>query len=61
MVTREEAIRRAGELTAQMHIHRDSLSGADAAREADTPTGPSIAQLEIDIRADRARRTREAS
>ena len=55
-VTREEAIRQAGEIAAEMYLHTDSLTVEEAAREAYTPTGPSVAELEADIRADRARR-----
>jgi hypothetical protein len=53
VTTRDEAIERAARALADGIALRDSLTPADAARAAWTPGGPSIAELERQIRADR--------
>lgn len=54
MPTREEALDAAARILADGLALRDSMSPADAARAAWTPGGPSVAELEQRIRADRA-------
>lgn len=49
-----ECVDEAGAVFAQALIARDALSVEDAARAAWTPTGPSIAELEAEIRGSRA-------
>lgn len=61
MTINDTAIREAGQIIAEAAALRDSLSVEEAARQAYTPTGPSIEQLEERIRAQRARRIGAAS
>lgn len=55
MVTREQAVAAAGRIYALAVTRRDSLTAAQAAREAACPGGPSVPDLEDRIAADRAR------
>jgi hypothetical protein len=61
MTTRAEAVKAAGQCFAEGLILRDSLPVEEAARLAYTPTGPSIAELEAKIRAQRTPVTKRAS
>jgi hypothetical protein len=56
VTTREQAVAAAGEQWAEALLLRDSLPVSEAARLAYTPTGPSIEELEAEIRAQRAHR-----
>lgn len=60
MVTRQECIDAAGECIAEAIALRDSLPVEEAARRAWTPTGPSIPEIEAQIRAIRERRPAES-
>lgn len=53
MTTRQQAVDTAGRSFAEGRALRDSLPVAEAARLAWTPTGPSIAELEQRIAAQR--------
>lgn len=57
--TLAECVDEAADVFAQALIARDSLSVEDAARAAWTPTGPSLADLEAEIR--RSRQTQRMS
>lgn len=54
MIPATEAMQRACAAFAEGYRRRDSMTVEDAARAAYTPTGPSIAELEAKIRAQRA-------
>lgn len=54
MTTRAQAIETAAQAFAEGRALRDSLTVEEAARRAYTPTGPSLAELEERIRAQRA-------
>lgn len=60
-VTRAAAIAAAGAALAEARRVRDSLSVEEAARQAYTPTGPSIPELERMIRAQRGLTEAEAA
>ncbi|QIK83018.1 hypothetical protein [Sanguibacter sp. HDW7] len=59
--TRTAAITAAGTSIAQAYALRDSLPVEEAARIAYTPTGPTLAELEDRIRAQRATQTADAA
>lgn len=52
-VTREQAVREAGEVLAEAYRLLVELPVEEAARRAYTPTGPSLAELKARIRARR--------
>lgn len=57
MTTRAEAIAAAGEVLAEGRRAAAAMTVEEQARAAYTPTGPSIAELEALIRAQRAEAT----
>lgn len=60
-VTRDQAITNAARIFVEACRVRDSLTVEEAARQAYTPTGPSIAELERTIRAQRGLTELEAA